>query len=229
MNDKNFWEQEYSSSKDVPSSRTQLPSSVLKEYCESQALYGGGCFVDLGAGNLRNSIYLASLGLHGIAIEWVKEATDQGHTLAAITGLADNIRIYNQSLLEPVPLGTNGADLVIDIMALHLLNEAERKFVSSEVNRVLKPGGRYLLFTIGAEGSEYKKLIAESPGPEPGSYTFEHNGFTIIEKGFTEEEIAQLFSGFRLVGDLQKKTTVSHAFGGEYERVYYFAVLEKEG
>lgn len=220
-----FWEQEYQA-KDVPSSRTFFPSGVLKDYCDNKDLSNLVCAIDLGAGNLRNSIFLAEQGLDVTSIEWVKEATNAGLIEAEKRNINRKIHVLNNTLDEPIPAENDSVDLIIDMMVFHLLNVSQRSFISSEITRVLKPGGKYLLFTIGAEGSEYDNLITKSPGDEPGSYTFEHNGFLITEKGFTYDEIVNAFPQMQVLS-FEKKISVSNAFGGQYERVYYFFILEK--
>lgn len=225
-NRQDFWESEYKA-KDVPSSRTFEPSGVLKKYVEGSRFFKyGNTAVDLGAGNLRNSIYLAENNFEVFAYEWIQAATNLGLQVAGERGLGNKIKVFNQPLTEKLSNEDFSVDLVIDMMVLHCLKKEEREFISSEIQRVLKPGGIYLLFTIAAEGDQFDKLKQENPGEDENSYRFEHNNFTIEEKAFTKEEIAILFSNLNLV-DFERIVHQSNAFGGVFERIYYCFTMQK--
>lgn len=217
------WELEYRERQDLPSTRTTKPSRALVEFLETNKLEVGTA-LDSGAGNFRNSVYLAKLGYQVVAVENAVAAIEIGEKQARAEHVTDKISVVAQSLGDPLPFPDDEFDLVIDMMTLHLLDRTERGMYCSEVVRLLKPGGHFVFYTIAAESPAAQELIQKHPGPEPNSYVIPQSG--MIEKSFTRRELTEMFPSLEVI-KLEEKTEFTPAFGGIHERVYYSIVVKK--
>jgi len=220
---KNRWEQEYSQLQNLPSSRTRKPSNALMQFLDSYPDLKGTA-LDLGSGNGRNSEYLAQQGYTVTGIEFSQTANKLAREAIEEENLEKQVTFLEQSVGEPLPFPDASFDLIIDMMVLHLLDAAEREIYRHEVIRLLKPGGFYLFYTIAADSPAAQELFQSSPGPEPHSYVIPQTG--MIEKGFTEEELVEMFVPLQHV-QLEKETRFTPAFGDVYERVYYSGIFQK--
>lgn len=220
------WNDEYSKKKDLPSSRTDHPSSSLVRFLEGHNELAPGKMLDLGSGSGRNSIHMAKLGWEAVGIEFSDLAVDIAVENTQKQGLRDLITYLNQSVAEPIPYPDRSFDLAIDMMTMHLLDQNQRQEMIKEVIRLLKTGGYFLFHTLAAEGTEALKLINESPGDEVNSYTFKAGMHTVTEKCFTQAEIVEMLHPLEQV-ELESIESVTKAFGGEFTRVYLHGLFKK--
>ena len=104
--------------------------------------------LDLGCGPCGPLTYiLAASGCRGVGIEQSAAALEIGRERAVALGVADRLSVLAADLDEPLPFERRSFDAAISIdVVLHLRN---RQRLFSEVARLLRPGGRFLLTDAG--------------------------------------------------------------------------------
>jgi SAM-dependent methyltransferase len=149
--------------------------------------------LDLGCGNGRHLFFLyEKFGLSGIGYDTAPPALKHGQKRAA--AFAPNspppITLEQRSIAEPLPLADESVDVALDMMASHFLNSAERGALRDEIHRVLKPGGWLFMKTFLQDGDLHtKRLLAEHPSNEPGTYI--HPVIGVPEHAYTEAELTE--------------------------------------
>jgi SAM-dependent methyltransferase len=212
-----FWDKEYSSPTHLALSNE--PAEDLVKFTrwlarawekDRDAVLGidrSSVVLDLGCGNGRNLIYLAtSFGCRGIGYDVSGEAVRQAKAMAKNAGLIsaedggrggrhDQVEFKNRSIegsFEDV--ADESVDLVLDMMTSHFLNEKGRAGLRDEMARVLKPGGWVFFKTFCSDGDLHsKRLLRDNPGEEAGSYI--HPKIGVEEHTWSEEEIYEFFGG----------------------------------
>lgn len=203
-----FWDQEYAKPENLALS-TEASEDLEKftRWLERQTkrtlLNPISSVTDFGCGNGRNLIYLAQqFGMQGIGYDSsaaaIKEAIRQSEGLPiayqtrSIVGSFEKIKDDSQAL-------------ALDMMSSHFLKKDERTQLRDEIHRVLKPGGFLFMKTFVSDGDLHtKRLIAELPGEETGSYI--HPVIGVQEFVYSEEELYAFLSEKFIV----HKTYLSH-------------------
>ena len=192
-----FWEKEYktgqhlklstSPSEDLQKFIHWLERETGKKYLKSVA-----SVLDLGCGNGRNLNYLSlTYGMHGTGYDISSEAISQAKKLGAGLPLTYEVG----SLDKPIPLPDASQTIVLDMMASHVLNSEQRKFLLSEIVRVLRPDGWLFFKTFLLDEDRHAKhLLEEHPAEEAGTYI--HPKIGVAEHVFTEDEITELLSPY---------------------------------
>ncbi|MFC1720867.1 class I SAM-dependent methyltransferase [Patescibacteria group bacterium] len=192
---KAFWETEYKSGKHLTLSNN--PSEDLEKFVRwiarqknIEPLNKNISVLDIGCGNGRNLIYLAQeFGAKGLGYDISSEAISQAQKQSKNLPLTFQVH----SITEPIPAEDESQDLVLDMMTSHFLNEAGRKQLVEEINRVLKPGAWLFFKTfLLDEDLNAKQLLRDFPADEPGSYI--HPRIGVLEHVFTQQEIDELLA-----------------------------------
>lgn len=106
----------------------------------------GASVVDLGSGDGQNAIKFARLGYCVTGVELSPTATDMARNAAEEQGLDIDFVIGDVTSLETMEDGS--FDLAADIGCLHMLAQRDHRHqYFRQVRRILKPRGKYLLFT----------------------------------------------------------------------------------
>ena len=189
---KGFWDKEYAQ-KDLLALSSE-PSEDLEKFARWLQRESGKQFLnptvsvlDLGCGNGRNLLYLASeYGVHGTGYDISHEAITQAK--AASRNLRTDFHV--RSIREPIPLPDASQTIVLDMMVSHVLKAPQRDALRREIVRVLKPGGWLFYKTFLLDEDEHAaQLLRDHPGDEPGSYI--HPKIRAQEHVSTQEEIEQ--------------------------------------
>lgn len=130
----------------------ELPPPEVMDLAESLP---PGRALDLGCGYGRSAIYLAQRGWQVDGVDFVAEAVAEAQRRAMVAGCAPRFHAASVTdlsfLVEPV-------DWVIDVGCLHSLSPVQAEAYRAELWRLLKPGGRYLLFARLAQQAEEKGM-----------------------------------------------------------------------
>lgn len=192
-NSQKFWDAEYKKAGHLALSIEESEDLVkftrfLERESGKKYLNPIASALDLGCGNGRNLIYLSqTYGMRGTGFDISSQAIAQARTMAEGLPLTFGVRSSAELILLPDASQT----IVLDMMAMHFLSEAERTQLISEVARVLKPGGWFLLKTfLLDEDTHAARLLREHPGDEEGTYV--HPAIGVHEHVFTEDEIETL-------------------------------------
>lgn len=146
---------------------------------------------DLGCGNGRNLIWLAeNFGMHGWGCDISGSAISQAKERARTEGL--NLRFETRSIAPPIPLPDGSQTIVLDMMASHFLNKAQREALIEECYRILKPGGFlfYKTFLLD-EDRHAERMLKEFPSGEENTYI--HPEIGVPEHVSTEEDIDETY------------------------------------
>ncbi|MCI0542415.1 class I SAM-dependent methyltransferase, partial [bacterium] len=198
---KAFWDKEYKKGEHLALSTE--PSEDVVKFSRWLARESGGNgklsrlgsgtnvnVLDVGCGNGRNLVYLSQeFGIHGFGFDISQEAIARAKKF----GLGFSLEFSVRDMKEALPFPDESQDIVLDMMASHVLSEGERKKLLGEVVRVLKPDG-YLFFKtfLLEEDRHAARLLKEHPGKEHGSYV--HPKVGVEEHAFTVAEIEELLS-----------------------------------
>lgn len=104
-----------------------------------------GRALDLGCGGGRAAIFLAQHGWHCDAVDWVPEAIVLATERARAAGVAERIRFHTASVTS-LKFLDDPFDLALDVGCMHALWGAPLYAYAHEVTRLVRRGGRYLLF-----------------------------------------------------------------------------------
>ena len=152
-----LWEAEYGR-KGIPSSFRLEPSGSLASSLQllDAAGFRGTTAADVGCGTGRNSMYLAVLGYEVYAMDIAAAVLNQFQQTATAAGLAERIHVSCQSVAQPWPIASNACDFVVDTFCFkHIIPSAAQEAYLSELVRVIRPGGYFVLTLAGKDDGYY--------------------------------------------------------------------------
>lgn len=208
-----FWDQEYTNPQHLKLSENE--SEDLAKFTRWLArrerldiLSAPSSVIDAGCGNGRNLIYLArEFGLLGVGIDISSAAIAQAKR--ASVDLPISYSVGNAGDL--LKLEDSSQALALDMMTSHFLDAAGREQLRDELFRVLAPGGYLFMKTFLKDLDLHtKRLIAEQPGQEEGSYI--HPVMGVAEFVYSEEELVNFLSEKFIVRKIYRSH--KHAFKG---------------
>lgn len=163
----------------------ELPPPELIELAEKMP---AGRALDLGCGYGRSARYLAEKGWMADGVEFVELAVEEANRRLGDAPYADRVRIFHGSVTE-MPFLTPPYDLIVDIGCMHSLSEPSLQQYKSELLRLLKPSGTYLLFAHVNDGEESTEDEAPKGIPLQTIYTlFDQFTPERVEHGQTQVE-----------------------------------------
>ncbi len=146
-----------------------------------------GMVLDLGAGRGRFTFRLGEAGMRVIGLEYVGSIVEKNNDEVKLRGMDKNIRFFEGDALD-IPFTDGGFDGVADVGLLHHLLSSDYAQYVSEVSRVLKNGGSYLLVALSKSSTQYLGFTPQASTLSDFEYEGVHYHF------FTEDEIVKLFS-----------------------------------
>lgn len=142
-NDTRRWYEE-SYLKDGPNAQRSYPNEELVRFLKRTQLPQGARVLELGAGVGGNLWMIAREGHLAVGIDIVVDSvrlsqrTVRDYGLEAVGAAAD---------MKTLPFRSSTFDAVVDVFSGYSMPESDFSLVLSEVQRVLRPGGRYFCFT----------------------------------------------------------------------------------
>lgn len=209
-----FWDAEYKNPTHLKLSTN--PSQDLEKFTRwvirrkrEDILSPKASVLDVGCGNGRNLIYLHNyFGNPGVGYDISKAAVAQ----ALIASRNIPIKYKARSIAGPLELEDSSQALVLDMMTSHFLNKEERAGLRDEIHRVLEPGGLLFMKTFLKDGDLHtKRLLAEQPGKESGSYI--HPVMGVAEYVYSEEELINFLREKFIIHKIYRSH--KHAFRGQ--------------
>jgi SAM-dependent methyltransferase len=120
----------------------QLPPPEIMALVERET---PGRALDLGCGTARAAIYLAQHGWQVDGVDFVPEAVERARERVHETRVTERVRLFQGSVTRMDFLAPP-YDLALDVGCMHGLDAERQALYAAEVARLLRAGGRYLLF-----------------------------------------------------------------------------------
>jgi SAM-dependent methyltransferase len=145
-----------------------------------------GRALDLGTGDGRNAVWLATRGWDVTAVDFSRVALDRGRALAERTGVGVDWVQADLLAWTPPPLGF---DLVC-LFFIHL-PPAERRVAYQRAAAAVAPGGSILV--VGHDRSNFGRGTSGPQDPTllftAGEVAADLAGFTIVREGIVRREV----------------------------------------
>ena len=129
--------------------------------------------LDAGCGSGRNLAYLQSLGLKAYGCDF------------AIEGLWPQRDVVNATI-SSLPFSDKAFDLVIVWGVFHYLESAKLNDAITEVNRILKPGGRLFTTYRSSEDTHLQKVLGSGDLARGSARLFDQEQAAATLKGFSD-------------------------------------------
>ncbi|MEO6144615.1 MAG: class I SAM-dependent methyltransferase [Dermatophilaceae bacterium] len=148
--------------------------------------------LELGAGQGRDTLYLARRGLRVTALDYAAGTLATLTSKARAADLADRVSVARHDIREPLPLPDASVDACYSHMLFNMaLTTGELEALIGELRRVLRPGGVVVYTARTTADAHY------GAGIPRGDDMYEHGGF--IVHFFDRALIDRLAAGFEIV------------------------------
>ena len=130
----------------------ETPPAILKELFDDIKLRNAKV-LELGCGIGNYVSYLSAIGIEATGVDISDTAVTKAQQSATNRGLSCNFRAAD--VLEEHPELWNRYDFIYDWELLHHIFPNDRSRYIKNVNRMLKPGGRYLSVCFSEESPQF--------------------------------------------------------------------------
>ncbi len=183
------WEKTYTKN---PEMFGEEPSEPARKAVELFKTEGIEKLLELGGGQGRDTIYFAQNGFSVTALDYSEEGVKTITDKAGNSGLSKRIKALHHDVRIPLPFPDASFDACYSHMLFCMaLTTAELEFLSSEIRRVLKPGG-FNIYTVRHTGDPHV-----GTGIHRGEDMYEVNGF--IVHFFSREKVEHLANGYEII------------------------------
>ena len=161
------------------------------EVMETLAGLTPGHGLDLGCGYGRACLYMAKLGWQVDGVDFIPQAVAEATRRVEAANLTNRVRVH-QSPVADLGYLSGPYDFVLDVGCMHVFDEVVLRPYRDELQRLIRPGGLYLLFAhlhdekTASEDDEInwleEKILLSFFSPE--------RGFSLkqVERGITQVE-----------------------------------------
>ena len=183
-----------------------------------------GIALDLGAGEGRNSVFLAKNGFEVEAIDKIKNGLEKCEKLSQRC----NLTIKTENIdIRKFRFEKNRYSLILSIATLDFFKFSEIKKIVSKIQKSLKKDGVFYLVVFSEKDPLFNdcrgrklKTIEKDTFYVPKLKTFQHF--------FRKEELSKLFKNFKIIKIKSKKIRESH--GGKSHLHYIIInIVKKRG
>lgn len=215
------WDDEYADRAAIPSSHRDAPSTALVELRDALELSEDDVVLDVGCGNGRNAVALATLVQQVIAIDFSTEALALVRERIRESPVADSIALMRGDVRHGLPFPPDAVDVVVDsYVSCHFLDPETFDAYLDDVARVLGRTGRLYWSALSAE-DEYYRGLADTH-PDENVVVDPLND--VAKRLFTADEVTAGFTDRLHPVDVAEVSFVDTVDGEEYHREILAAV-----
>lgn len=181
--------------------------------------------LEICCGKGRNVIGLAHEGVTMIGLDFSPNAINEAKKRAEETGVAEKAKFFVHDVTKPFPIEVGSLDFAFDCFGSTDIESLEGRLAAlNNMIEALKPGGYLLVYLLSSDDEFQNEMIAQSPGPDEGSFIHPIN--KKYEKSFTESEVKDFYKDLELrVFERVAKTDIF--FVKEYRANHIWAVFQK--
>lgn len=170
----------------------RAPSAAAYKAAEIFAREGSGRILELGAGQGRDTVFLAERGFAVVALDYSESGLRSIRQKSQALSRSQSVHVLRHDVRDPLSFRDESFDAcyshMLYCMALKL---KELEFISAEIWRVLRPGGINIYTVRNTEDSDYGK------GIHRGEDLYEVGGF--IVQFFSREKVLHLARGWEIL------------------------------
>jgi SAM-dependent methyltransferase len=196
------WEATFAANQDMYGTG---PSEPARAAAELFSAAGARRVLELGAGQGRDTLFLAGQGLTVSALDFASGAPEAISAAAGTAGLAASVSAACHDVRQPLPFPAGSFDACYSHMLFCMaLTTPELVRLAAEVHRAVRPGG-LVVYTVRHAGDAH-----HGTGIPRGDGMYEHGGFVVhfFDRGLVD----RLADGFELLdvtefseGDLPRR------------------------
>jgi len=207
---RHHWEKMFS---DDPEMFGDAPSDSARKAADVFGKEKTTKILELGSGQGRDAIFLAKNGFHVSALDYSQNGVEAISSRAEALGISDKVTAKCYDVRKPLPFADESFDGCYSHMLFCMaLTIVELELLSSEIRRVLRPGGLNIFTVRHTEDAHYGKGIYR------GEDMYEVDGF--IVHFFSKELVSRLAKGYEII-------SVDKFEEGELPRKLFRVVLRK--
>lgn len=183
--------------------------------------------LECACGRGRNLIPLAAMGHPGVGLDHARAALDRFRARASAERVGRTVRLQHD-LREPLPVCDGSVGTVLDITAVdNLVTRADRDRYATEVTRVLRPGGLFVVVTFDRDDGYYARFLPTPDGLEEAVVRDPNTGVT--NQLFRGADLDDLFvPGLRRLA-AQRFDFVDEAADERWMRRFHLRLYRKPG
>ncbi len=209
-NQRDIWDKAYSEDPSFFGQETSLPAGRLWNLLENRSSLK---VLELGGGQGRDTLFLASRGLEVTMVDCSGTALAQARSSSLKMRLDDRVHLLQDDLKERIPFPAGYFDACFSHMFFCMpFSRKHLETLFSEISRILKPGGLHVFSVRNTHDAHYGK------GAHKTGRIFEIDGFPV--RFFDEDMIHALAKGLSI-------EEISEFQEGELPRTLHFVVARK--
>ncbi|HEY4964340.1 MAG TPA: class I SAM-dependent methyltransferase [Candidatus Saccharimonadales bacterium] len=221
------WLDEHTNPDSLPAmNRERAGSGVIAfvEHLKSLDVPISGKALDIGCGKGRNSIYLATVGYHVFAIDYIGPALDIAKEFAIREKVPNKIDFIQAEMDASWQFEDNFFDVSVDCFSsIDIETKTGRETYRDEFYRTLKPGGYAMVNVCSSDDEWENEAIENNPGSEPNSAYWPSGKF---QKNYDEAELRQFYKQFKIL-DIKKISKPGEKLGRKGMATNYWVLLQK--
>lgn len=209
-NQRLYWHNKYMGNPDIYGTSPSIPAQLALRLFGKNNIKS---VLELGAGQGRDTIYLARNGFNVTSTDYAKSAIIAVNDKSKHLNLSNYINTIELDVKQKLPF----SDCSFDACYSHVLfcmdfNDEELDYIFCEINRVLKPGGMFIYSVRSITDNYFQKGMYVAPN------TYEIDG--AINYFFSKSKIISLAKHFKI-------KTIKEFETGSAKRKIFFNVLIK--
>lgn len=187
--------------------------------------------LDLGSGNGKNSVYLATKSCQVFGLEFSRSAINlakdlKKKSIEEIKISDGEVSFFQKSIGQNFDFLDENFDIILDITSSNSLSDKERETFLKESNRVLKKNGYFFARGLLKNGDKNTNFLLKNfPAEEPNTYTIPEFGLT--EKVFEKKELEEVYGKYFNIEKFQKETHYTTYGNKKYKRNFWILYLTK--